>query len=187
MNNAATAKAARHPWRSVGAVLAGLIFIVVTHLGTDTIMNPTDSIAIREANNSAEVGMVRELLLEYQQALGIDLGFQGFAAELENPPGEYAPPRGRLLLARVADNVAGCVALRPLSGDACEMKRLYVRPAYRALSVGRQLAECVIAEARAAGYRRSHKPQTPALPGQCAHILDGSPRDCAFDFVADPE
>jgi ribosomal protein S18 acetylase RimI-like enzyme len=117
-------------------------------------MNPTDSIAIREANSSAEIGMVRELLLEYQQALGIDLCFQGFAAELENLPGEYAPPRGRLLLARVADDVAGCVALRPLSGDAGEMKRLYVRPAYRALSVGRQLAKRLIVEARAIGYRQ---------------------------------
>jgi putative acetyltransferase len=114
-------------------------------------------IEIREAIDSAAIAAARALFLEYQEELGIDLGFQGFAAELETLPGEYASPRGRLLLARDHDAVAGCVAMRPLASGpsgTCEMKRLYVRPPFRAGGVGRQLAERVIAEARSVGYRR---------------------------------
>jgi GNAT superfamily N-acetyltransferase len=106
---------------------------------------------------------VRELFREYQSALGVDLSFQGFDAEVAALPGEYAPPRGRLLVARCDGDVAGCVALRPLRDDTCEMKRLYVRPQHRKAGVGRQLVERVIAEARAIGYRRMCLDTLPSM------------------------
>lgn len=111
-------------------------------------------IEIDEALGPADIAAARALFREYQEALGVDLSFQGFEAELESLPGEYAPPRGRLLLARDADMVAGCVAMRPLTSDTCEMKRLYVARRFRAVGVGEQLAQRVIAEARGAGYGR---------------------------------
>src|SRR5687768_1467157 len=122
-------------------------------------------IEISNALDPADIEAARELFREYQEALGIDLGFQGFAAELEGLPGEYAPPRGRLLLAREDGVVVGCVAMRALSGDTSEMKRLYVRPRSRAAGVGRQLAERVIAEARAIGYRRMYLDTLPTMTG----------------------
>lgn len=122
-------------------------------------------IEIGEALDPAAIAHARILLQEYQEALGIDLGFQCFAAELETLPGDYAPPRGRLLLARDDDAVAGCVAMRPLTGETCEMKRLYVRPRFRTGGLGRQLAERVIAEARSAGYRRMFLDTLPMMTG----------------------
>lgn len=89
---------------------------------------------------------------EYARGLGFDLGFQGFDEELAGLPGEYAPPTGRLLLGLVDLCPAGCVALRGIGGEVCEMKRLFVRPAFRGKGVGRCLACAVIAEARAMGY-----------------------------------
>ncbi len=106
---------------------------------------------IAPAASAADVEAVRALFLEYAQSLGFSLCFQGFDRELATLPGSYAPPRGRLLIARDAD-VAGCVGLRPLDGGRCEMKRLYVRPACRGHGLGRRLAAAAIAEARAIGY-----------------------------------
>jgi ribosomal protein S18 acetylase RimI-like enzyme len=100
----------------------------------------------------ADIEAARELFLEYAQSLGFSLCFQGFDQELAGLPGDYAPPAGRLLVARRADQLAGCVALHALEQGRSEMKRLYLRPAFRGQGLGRQLAERVIAEARAIGY-----------------------------------
>lgn len=99
-----------------------------------------------------DLAAVRALWGEYWESIGLSREFQGFARELEGLPGAYAPPGGRLLLALVDGEVAGTGALRPLEGRACEMKRVYVRPAYRGTGLGRQLLARLLDEARAAGY-----------------------------------
>ena len=111
------------------------------------------SVEISPATTPADIEEIRALFLEYGQSLDFNLCFQGFDEELAGLPGAYAPPRGRLLLARADDVVIGGVGLRPLKADICEMKRLYVRPGHRALKAGRRLAEALIAQARAIGYR----------------------------------
>jgi putative acetyltransferase len=128
--------------------------------------------AIRPFESDGDVAVVRELFLEYQAWTGVDLCFQGFAAELASLPGAYAPPRGRLLLAerrRAATEVAGCIALRPLGADRCEMKRLYVRPEHHGLGVGRRLVTALLAEARSIGYRTMVLDTLPQV--QAAHRL----------------
>lgn len=93
---------------------------------------------------------------EYAISLGFDLCFQDFEGEISNLPGDYDSPRGALLLAKIDGAIAGCCALRPLDSsdyvNAAEMKRLYVRPAFRGLGLGRQLAEAVLDAALMAGY-----------------------------------
>lgn len=103
-----------------------------------------------------DIDATRAIFREYARDLGVDLCFQEFDRELAQLPGEYAPPRGALLLARVDGEVAGCCALRPLDAadypNAAEMKRLYVRRAFRGFGLGRQLAEATLDAARQAGY-----------------------------------
>ena len=119
---------------------------------------PTDGpeIDLLPADTPALLDATRALFREYAVALGVDLCFQNFDAELAALPGEYAPPQGTLLLARVGGELAGCAALRPLHdvdyANACEMKRLYVRRAFRRFGLGRSLAQALIDEARRAGY-----------------------------------
>ena len=109
-------------------------------------------VRIARARSTAEIAIVRELLLEYQGLLGVDLCFQGFEAEVRGLPGAYAPPAGRLLLATDDDVPVGCIALRAADGDRAEMKRLFVRPSARGLGVGRSLVSVLLDEARAIGY-----------------------------------
>jgi len=106
------------------------------------------------ARTAGQIAQIRELFLEYADSLGFSLCFQSFDKELAGLPGKYAPPEGRLLLAEFEGQAAGCVALRPLVEGVCEMKRLYVRAAFRGKGFGRVLAERVMAEARAIGYKR---------------------------------
>lgn len=121
-------------------------------------MNDTGAAAIslKPAQFPDDLQTVRDLFLDYQAELGIDLCFQGFEAELAGLPGAYAPPAGSLLLAWVDGEPAGCCALRPLPNadhlNACEMKRLFVRRAFRGFGLGRLLVERILSDGQLAGY-----------------------------------
>ena len=120
-------------------------------------------IEIKQAESTAEIAQIRTLFEEYAVALAIDLGFQDFARELAELPGDYASPEGRILVAIEAETSAGCVALRPLSDRDCEMKRLYVRPQFRGRGLGASLAEEIIAVGRAIGYQRMLLDSMPSM------------------------
>jgi GNAT superfamily N-acetyltransferase len=113
-------------------------------------------VAVRE---SSDIEEVRALVREYAASLPFALDFQDFDRELNESPGDYAPPQGALLLARGA----GCVALRPIDETTCEMKRLYVRPSARGTGLGRRLAEAAITEARTLGYKRMRLDTVPGM------------------------
>jgi putative acetyltransferase len=117
---------------------------------------PIPQIQLTTPSTPEALNSTRDIFREYADGLGVDLCFQQFDQELASLPGEYAPPRGDLLLALVDGEVAGCCALRPLDAadypNAAEMKRLYVRKAFRGLGLGRQLAEAMLDAAREAGY-----------------------------------
>jgi ribosomal protein S18 acetylase RimI-like enzyme len=113
-------------------------------------------IQILTPRSAADLQAARELLREYAASLNIDLSFQHFEEELADLARAYAPPHGALLLGWVDEALVGCCALRPLEAadypNACEMKRLYVRPPFRGLGLGRRLAEATLDAARVAGY-----------------------------------
>lgn len=133
----------------------------------DRVVNPR--LTLRQAESPAQIAQARELFLEYADSLGFSLCFQSFDRELAGLPGDYAPPDGRLLIAEYRGQLAGCVALHKLEPEICEMKRLYLRPQLRGRGVGRALAEAVIAEARAIGYRKMRLDTVePAMPNAVA-------------------
>jgi len=114
------------------------------------------SVELLSPSSPGHLGEIRTLFREYAETLNVDLCFQGFDAELASLPGAYAEPGGCLFLALVDGVPAGCCALRSLSdvdhANACEIKRLYVRPAFRGLRLGRQLADAIMERARDLGY-----------------------------------
>jgi GNAT superfamily N-acetyltransferase len=118
---------------------------------------------IFHANSDNDIEKARGLFEEYAAGLGISLCFQNFDEELKNLPGDYAPPDGRLLLASEDDQLAGCIAMRKLSPGVCEMKRLFLRPAYRGKGLGKLLVESIIGEARKLGYTSM---RLDTLPGR---------------------
>ena len=122
----------------------------------DASVNISTSFDLIAPTRPEQVEATRVIFREYAEALGVDLCFQGFDAELAGLPGEYAEPRGALVLAMVEGELAGCCALRALDTvdypNASEMKRLYVRQEYRRLGLGRQLVEAVLDAACVAGY-----------------------------------
>jgi GNAT superfamily N-acetyltransferase len=120
-------------------------------------------VSVGPVRSCADLEAVRELMLEYAESLEVNLEFQGFVSELRDLPGEYVPPGGVLLLARVDGVPAGCVALRPLGDRVCELKRLFVRPSQRGLGLGRVLTERVIAAARSSGYERMRLDTLPSM------------------------
>ena len=107
-----------------------------------------------QASSPVEIDQARELFREYEAWLNLDLCFQNFEKELAELPGAYAPPGGRLLLALDDNELAGCVALRRLNDNVCEMKRLFLRPQFQGRGLGRELAERIIEEGRAIGYQK---------------------------------
>ena len=119
---------------------------------------------IVQASTDEEIQQARQLFEEYAAGLGFSLCFQNFDGELAELPGKYAPPSGRLFLAiDDEDRVAGCIALRSIGPGVCEMKRLFVRPAYRGQRLGRLLIDKLIDEARAIGYTHMRLDTLPGL------------------------
>jgi putative acetyltransferase len=120
-------------------------------------------VAVGPVTSVDDLAEVRLLFQEYAASLNFSLCFQSFDRELADLPGAYAPPAGRLLLTRVEDVAAGCVALRPLGNDACEMKRLFVRPVFHGQGLGRRLALAIVEEGRAAGYTTMRLDTVPSM------------------------
>ena len=115
------------------------------------------------AEEASQIEEARDLFKEYADSTGVDLCFQNFGQELASLPGDYAPPSGRLILAHEGEEAAGCVALRKVDDIVCEMKRLYVRPAFRGTGLGRTLAERIVGEAREIGYSRMRLDTLPSM------------------------
>ena len=126
-------------------------------------------IEIVEANTDDLIANEKELFQEYAESLGFDLCFQNFDQELDDFPGQYSPPMGRLFLALSDDQPIGCVGLRPFEKGVCEMKRLYVRPDFRGRKVGRLLAEATIKVGRVIGYEFMRLDTLPSM--ESANIL----------------
>lgn len=118
---------------------------------------------IQNADSHEFLLTVRRLFREYEASLKVDLCFQGFEKELEQLPGEYARPSGRLLLAFDGDQAAGCGALRRREDDVCEMKRLYVSPQHRGKAIGIGLVRALVEQAREVGYRRMRLDTLPSM------------------------
>jgi ribosomal protein S18 acetylase RimI-like enzyme len=115
-------------------------------------MSATPHIEIVHVRADPDVAAARELFLEYAESIGVNLEYQGFSTEVATLPGQYAPPSGDLLVAKVNGAIAGCVALRALEESTLEMKRLYVRSSFRGMKLGKRLVEATISIARQKHY-----------------------------------
>lgn len=120
-------------------------------------------VVVSLVSSTVDLAHARALFAEYAGSIGFSLSFQRFDRELAELPGRYAPPSGRLLLARIEGVVAGCVAMRDLGDRGCEMKRLFVRPAFHGKGCGRRLAVTILEEARRARYRTMKLDTVPAM------------------------
>ena len=129
-------------------------------------------LTIVQAETEEQIASARELFLEYESSMGLDLCFQGFEAELAGLPGKYASPDGRLFLAYSDEKLAGCIALRKLEDGVCEMKRLFVRDGFRGKKVGVQLIERLIADARDIGYPKMRLDTDPAIMGKAVKLYE---------------
>jgi len=120
-------------------------------------------LTIIEVHSEEEIQQVKFLLSEYASSLDFDLSFQNFEHELATLPGEYSPPTGAILLAYYEGTAAGCVVMRKLGEDVCEMKRLYVRQAFRGKKIGKALCVAIIEEARKRRYLRMRLDTLPSM------------------------
>jgi len=109
---------------------------------------------IFQVNSTEHIKIAADLFREYQKFLDVDLCFQGFEKELSNLPGKYAAPQGAILLAKYESEIIGCVAVRSIDTEMCEMKRLYVKPSAQGLSAGRRLVEAIILKAKELRYKK---------------------------------
>jgi len=120
-------------------------------------------IEIVPAQDPERVELARQLFREYADAIGVDLEYQGFSAELAALPSPYAPASGALLIAQIGSDIAGCVALRQLDVRSGEMKRLYVRTSFRGLGVAERLVAAVVEAARHDGYAELKLDTLPSM------------------------
>jgi len=127
---------------------------------------------IVQAESGEEIRSAAALFREYETWLGMSLCFQGFEEEVSSLPGYYAPPSGRLFLAYVDDELAGCVALRKFEDDICEMKRLFLRENARGHGLGNALVEKLIEEARAIGYKKMRLDTYPPKMGKAVRLYE---------------
>ena len=143
-------------------------------------------IEIVEAIDPEDISEIRRLFRAYADWLNVDLCFQGFDDELASLPGKYASPHGRLLLAKVGGEVAGCVAVRPLEGDICEMKRLWVEPGFLGLGLGRMLADAIIEAGRELGYKAMRLDTMPERLKAAGHIYESLGFEQIPDYYHNP-
>ena len=127
-------------------------------------------ITFAQAVSAADIAVARTLFKEYEQSIGVSLCFQNFDQELANLPGDYAPPSGRLLLVRVDDQIAGCIALRKLDDSTSEMKRLYLRPEFRGRGLGEPIVQTLIHEAKLIGYSKIRLDTIPGRMDQAINL-----------------
>jgi GNAT superfamily N-acetyltransferase len=126
-------------------------------------MESEGPLRITQVHSQEEIQQITFLFSEYASSLDFDLSFQNFNDELANLPGGYSLPSGAILLAYYEESAAGCVAMRRLAEDVCEMKRLYVRQAFRRKKIGRALSVAIIEEARKRGYSRMRLDTVPSM------------------------
>jgi ribosomal protein S18 acetylase RimI-like enzyme len=136
-------------------------------------------IGVVDGRTPGPLDVLRDLILEYAASLPVDVSHERMRQEAEGLPGEYAPPRGALLLAMADGSPLGCAALRPLDRETCELKRVYVRPEARGRGIGRTMVITLIGSARRIGYRRMRLDTVPALKPAL-----GLYRSLGFRFIA---